>query len=85
MCEIKKVFYLSAKLGANISSVSELKTANESSSLAKLKGLSHEKLQGSKVVSIDRSSFNLFLEKVSQIFIRPPSCVLHKTVHRHII
>jgi len=37
------------------------------------------------VVSIDRSSFKLLPEKVSQFFIRPPSCFLHKTAQHHII
>ena len=53
--------------------------------LGMLKGLSHEKKQGSKVVSINRPSFKLFPEKVSRIFIQPPSCFLHKTAQRHII
>ena len=50
-----------------------------------LKVLSHEKWQGSKVVSIDRFSFKLLPEKISQIFIQPPSCFLHKTAQHHII
>ena len=50
-----------------------------------LKGQSHEKKEGSKVVSIDRSSFKLLPGKISQIFIQPPSCFLHKTAQRHII
>ena len=37
------------------------------------------------MVSIDRSSFKLLPEKISQIFIQPPSCFLHKTAQRHII
>jgi len=37
------------------------------------------------VVSIDRSSFKLLPVKISQIFIQPPSCFLHKTAQRHII
>ena len=51
----------------------------------RLKGLSHEKKPGSKVVSIDSSFFKLLPQKISQIFIRPPSCFLHKTVQHHII
>jgi len=39
-----------------------------------LKGLSHKKYQGSKVVSIDRSSFKLLPQNISPLLIQPPSC-----------
>ena len=37
------------------------------------------------MVSIDSSFFKLLPQKISQIFIQPPSCYLHKTAQRHLI
>jgi len=49
------------------------------------KGTVSRKITGIKVVSIDSSFFKLLPQKISQIFIPPPSCFLHKTIQRHII
>ena len=60
-------------------------TAGHSCTNKNLKGTVSRKITGVKSVSIDRSPFKLFPQKISQIYIQPPSCFLLKTPQRHII